>query len=284
MAKSDATNYRINEKALSTKDLYSSTHLGEDSVVPIDDEFLATALTWVKNGQDLAESGLELLGTPNSDGTEGGLDLEKTASLDTDPHSPSNEPFTPLPKDTGGRPTKPSPIRPRRTYRAVLKSPPPLDSSPESVLSDSPIVFRNYRKNRATKQSIAPLAVSKVKATGKPLTQRPLHTKSKAKAADLNDVAALEAEDSERIAGNFDSWSDPWYQLRIEEANWLSDMLTQMSLTLDLGTLVLADQGNNLKFFLDKAAEQGASTLDELLVSRHETVVKHDLIAVSRLL
>ena len=114
----------------------------------MDENFPKAVLSWVQNGQELAEledptfisatipAPISNTGSPI---TKQGLDKD----LET---SAQNGEFTPNPKDPGGHPQKQSPIRPKRTYRAVLVSPSAPHPHGTQDMPTSPILFRHYGK------------------------------------------------------------------------------------------------------------------------------------------
>ncbi|KAG8790696.1 hypothetical protein FRC12_011255 [Ceratobasidium sp. 428] len=65
-------------------------------------------------------------------------------------------------------------------------------------------------------------------------------------------AAALNLEDYQLHHSNYERWDDDWYQLRHDEANLGAEMITQLGHTLKLGAYTMADQGDSLKYFLDR--------------------------------
>lgn len=263
----DSTNVRLNEKALSLKTLYKHQVSLEEPEVPLDDDFPQTVLGWMQNGQELAESALEAPAVGSVESPKAHQELPSALELPT-----ANTEFTPHPKSLGGRPAKQSPIRPRRTRKVVLPSPPPISHHQGPDLPSSPVRFRNYKKLRIRQESEAPTSpppvVKETVSLQHKLNQAALKAGiAQPKAAALDDEAALFLEDLALLQGDFATWKDPQYQLRIEEANVMADMISQLAKTLCLGALVIADGGGTIKNLMSRVDTVNASTLDKFAVS-----------------
>lgn len=273
------TNNQINERSLLAQELYKTGTDAEDEIVQVDQNFEAMVETWTNHGQTLQnqmDEGLSafLLTTlPNP------VEMVPVATADEpqDPqgqsHQPSQPPphsqFTPQLHDLGGRLRKPSPIRQRRTHKSVLVVSPvsshhssPSGSvkqdlqNPPYQLDDPPpppkTVFRRYGKYK------------ELDAQVKPAPKQPRHTQ----AAPTNDEAALHDEDVQLRQKQFDQWLDPEYQLRFEEGLRISDMLTALCQTLQLGAVVIVDQGDSIKYQMSRINTTEVQTLNGLTVSR----------------
>ena len=62
-------------------------------------------------------------------------------------------------------------------------------------------------------------------------------------------------EDFDRIFGGFNTWDDPQYQLQIEEADIVADLMMQLGMTLNPGILAMTDQGNNINFWMERMGD-----------------------------
>lgn len=244
----------------------------------MDENFVNNVQLWVTNGKAL-EKTLEsemagFLATSNSQGIQANKVISSSVTIPGDNPQvpervrPTHKTFSPTALDVGGRSRKPSPIRTRRTYKAALLN---IHSSPTQPtaenaasskshtmdshqLNQSPpkskTVFRRFTSRKNKKQEIT--------ESTEPLV--PLER------AEFDIAQAQHAEDKEVRQSHYEYWSDPQYQLRIEEGDQVSDMLTSLSKTLDLGSIVLCDQGNNLKYQMGRFNTANIQSLDSLSV------------------
>lgn len=257
------------------KELYTHNDSTEDPPVLLDENFPKAVLGWLQNGQDLedleAQSPITTsppipsVSNPHASQSPVAVDGAKGTS------APNLE-FTPNPKNPGGRLQKPSPIRPKRTYKSVLLLPPALRSHQIKDQPTSPIQFRRYGKRPPQPTSEPPSSPPPIQVSSLQLEKKLHQAASKSvrkppKAASVDDEEAQFLEDLARLSGNFDTWDDPQYQLRIEEANIVADMITQMSKALDLGTVAIADQGDIVKFMIEKAQKTNEASPEGILVS-----------------
>jgi hypothetical protein len=136
------------------------------------------------------------------------------------------------------------------------KSPPAVEALDLTNPPTAPVLFRR-KPQKKLKSGVQPL-----------LNHPPKRTTGSAviAAAPDNDTAQF-AEDAEQRANNFDTWNAPWYTLCFEEADVVADMLTQMSKVLDLGAVVLADQGNNLTSLFERVNWSKVQCSQDILVS-----------------
>jgi hypothetical protein len=247
----------------------------------VDDTFEDAVKTWEANGAELAEE--TTLDSPTSctskrDMTEddSGDDIEASPGMLVYAMSSGRSQFNPGVKTVGGRSKKPSPIQARRVkfllgspdnsnpelYNYAASSPIPAQKSKAKApdlahLESGPsgVVFRRSKRLKAGQSANNGSAK---------LLQQP-SVLATTKAAPVHDNAAQRQEDDARRANNFDTWDDPQYQLRIEEANIICDLLTSLSTTLGLGVLAVADQGQNIQCMM--------SGLDWTKVTRREDVL-----------
>ncbi|QRV99035.1 hypothetical protein RhiJN_27054 [Ceratobasidium sp. AG-Ba] len=238
----ETTNVRLSDKAFSVKDLYRHQVTLPEEAIPIDDKFPELVSQWDEKGQNLASANYEDI-LPEAKSSSTGSPLASPQGSPPQMHNPkpskSKSSFTAVAGGVAGRPRKPSPIRSNRkkTYSNAVSGV-IQPSLAHQALTDQ-VVFRKTRSGTTRQNTMS--------AKSPMLLE---HAPTPSKPPNLYDN--LDMEDFLLRQSNFNSWDDDWYQLRIEEADLVSEMLNQLGLTLGLGTFVLADQGQNLKHFLDE--------------------------------
>jgi hypothetical protein len=257
----------MNEKTLKIEDIQRRQDgiddgWDDEGLVPIDKNFESAVLNWTTSNQEPAtpkhHSSTPLaLDTPSA--------LSKTSTpppiTDTPPAKSLQHQFNSSPDVFGGRPRKQSPIRLNRhkTSRSSVQ----LTYAQISQVDydhphTSPVQFRR-KPQKSHKTSIPPPVVSALSTQGSVLPEM--------KAAPEDDEQAQALEDAQRLANNFDTWDDELYTLRIEEANLICDMLKQLCATLDLGAVIMVDQGQNLKYLLEHMDWNNIVTREDIVVS-----------------
>ncbi|KAG9116809.1 hypothetical protein FRC07_007441, partial [Ceratobasidium sp. 392] len=190
----------------------------------INDLFPSKVQSWISNGAQLAQQP-GFVGDSSQETSQMGLPTQLSQPRLSSIHQalkPANLEFTPIVKDTGGRRQRLSPIRPgpRKWTYSVLRSHAATghtSPAPET----SPIAFQKKRGRIMSPTELLPPAIQESLEPNPPTKIVP--TVPTSKAAALDDEDALFQEGIDHLLSNFSTWTDPHYQLVLDEAEIIAE-------------------------------------------------------------
>ena len=260
----DIPNLRMGENALKIQDIERQVPGADDNwdgdeFAPVDGNFEAAVHNWYHNSNSPTLSTSKYSGRlPNTPLHHDQREFPQTDTTALESPTTGMTHFTPNTTTLGGPAKQLSPMRPgraQRSYKLALLSPPPsveISGNPPT----SPTLFRRKHGKHQKPGSLA----------SKPVAMTTHLAIATVTAAPVDDEIAQQIEDYQCQQNDFNSWDDPWYMLRMEEANLLSDMFMQLSRTLGLGSVVFTDQGNNLQHFVQQVNWSTVTSRQDVLV------------------
>ncbi|KAG8706916.1 hypothetical protein FRC09_002125 [Ceratobasidium sp. 395] len=238
----ESTVARLGDKALKLDQLTSDRGIELDQDrTEINDLFHSQVQSWISNGVQLAQQPGFVGHSTQVTGQE-----ELPTQL-SQPHpssihkalEPANHQFTPIIQDTGGRRQSQSPIRPgprKRTYSVLRSHVATGHTSPAPKTSPIAVQKKRGRIMSPTEQ-LPPVTQASLEPHRAPQMVPAMNTN---KAAELDDEEALFLAGIDHLLSNFSTWTDPNYQLVLDEAEIIAEMLGQISTTLGFQTVVFA--------------------------------------------